>query len=77
MCVAQGTSYQEELLALIRKAQAKGLRVADIEYDATALIDEGRYIIQSVTIVGAHRIFEASAICAREYVREFLAKHPH
>lgn len=77
MCVAQVSSYQDEVLALIRKAQSKGLQVADIKYDADTLANEGSYIIDEVTIIGPRGPFSVGTIGAQEYIGRFLAKRMH
>lgn len=68
MCVAQTNSYQDETLAIIRKAQSRGLQVLNIEYDDRVLATEGRWIIESVTIVGKNGPFSVPCISAREYI---------
>lgn len=74
MCVAQISSYQDEVLALIRKAQSRGLQVVNIEYDADVLAGEGSYVIDEVTIIGARGPFTVGTIGAQEYIAKFLAK---
>jgi hypothetical protein len=73
MCVAQTSSYQDELLALIRKAQSKGLKVESIVYDETYLKQTGGFAIDSVKLVGARGPFGLGCISAREYIAKWLA----
>lgn len=72
MCVAQTSSYQDETLAMIRKAQSMGLQVPNIEYDQNELAQHGYWIIDSVTIVGRNRTFSCGVISAREYIAKWL-----
>lgn len=74
MCVAQTNSYQDETLAIIRKAQSRGLQVLNIEYDQEALATEGRWIIESVTIVGRKGPFSVPCISAREYIGKWMQR---
>jgi hypothetical protein len=74
MCVAQTSSYQDETLAMIRKAQSMGLEVLDIQYEEDALAKEGRWIIDSVTICGPIGPFTVGCIGTREYIAKWSAK---
>jgi len=75
MCVAQTSSAQDELMAMIRKAQAKGLNVVNIEFDAAAEVFEGRFIIESVQVASkGFGPFPMPHITARERIGEWLYK---
>lgn len=73
MCVAQINSWQDETLALIRKAQAKGLVLVNITYDEQVRAEEGSWIIDTVQVqakgMGPHPM---SALGARERIGEWL-----
>lgn len=75
MCVAQINSWQDETLAMIRKAQAKGLVLVAITYDEEVLAEEGNWIIDTVQVqakgMGPHPM---SALYARERIGEWLYK---
>lgn len=75
MCVAQVSSAQDELMALIRKAQSKGLNVVNIEFEERALAEEGRFIIDSVQIASkGFGPYPLGHIAARERIGEWLWK---
>lgn len=75
MCVAQISSAQDELMAMIRKAQSRGLNVVNIEFDEMALAEEGRYIIDSVQIASkGFGPYPLGHIAARERIGEWLWK---
>jgi hypothetical protein len=75
MCVAQISSAQDELMAMIRKAQAKGLNVVNIEFDEMALFEEGSYIIETVQVQSkGFGPYAMSHIYARERIGEWLYK---
>jgi hypothetical protein len=75
MCVAQISSWQDETLAMIRKAQSKGLVLVAITYDEEVLAEEGAWIIDTVQVqaqgMGPHPM---SALDARERIGEWLWK---
>jgi len=75
MCVAQISSAQDELMAMIRKAQSKGLNVVNIEFDEQALAEEGAYIIESVQVASkGFGPYPMAHISARERIGEWLYK---
>lgn len=75
MCVAQISSAQDELMALIRKAQSKGLNVVNIQFDEMALLEEGRYIIDNVQVNSkGFGPYPMGHIAARESIGEWLWK---
>jgi hypothetical protein len=77
MCVAQISSYEDESMALFRKAQSKGL-VIDVTFDEQALAEEGRYIIDSVRVTGkGFGPYPMPLISARERIGEWLYSNAH
>lgn len=72
MCVAQISSYQDESMALFRKAQSRGL-VIDVTFDEQILAEEGSYIIDSVRVTGkGFGPHPMGLIGARERIGEWL-----
>jgi hypothetical protein len=74
MCVAQINSWQDELLAMIRKAQSMGLVIA-ITYDEEELAERGYYIIDTVQFTAkGFGPYPVGSIAARERLSEFFAQ---
>jgi hypothetical protein len=75
MCVAQISSAQDELMALIRKAQSRGLNVVNIEFEERALAEEGAFIIDTVQVASkGFGPYPLGHIAARERIAEWLWK---
>jgi hypothetical protein len=74
MCVANTSSWQDQLLAQVRKVQALGIG-AIVEYDTEMLETEGRFIIDSVQFDGkGFGPYPCGALAASEAISNFLAK---
>ncbi len=73
MCVANTSSWQDQLLAQIRKIQSLGVS-AVVVYDDEAYAEEGRFIIDAVQFTGnGFGPYPCSAIAASEAISTFLA----
>ena len=73
MCVANTNSWQDQLLAQVRKVQALGVGVA-LTYDDEAFATEGRFIIDTIQFSGkGFGPHPCPSLSASERIADFLA----